>query len=70
MPKIKPDRNDRQGGLGVGGPQDGTIHEGSDDRQQQGEESQRQAGLGGGDQGEGGQRHPGGGSRGDERQQG
>jgi hypothetical protein len=58
MPKLTPDRDDRQGNLaGQGGPQDGPI--GGDDRNQQQEQ-----GVGPGDtQGEGTQRHPGGSSR-------
>ena len=70
MPKMKPDRDDRQGGLGLGGPQDGAIGEASDSRQQQQQDPSREesGGIGSGDQGEGGQRHPGGSSRGDERQ--
>ena len=61
MPRMKPDRDDRQGNMaGQGGPQDGPI--GSTGRHQQQDQ-------GGGGQGEGAQRHPGGGSR-DRQQQG
>ena len=62
MPKMKPDWDDSRGGLGLGGPQDGDI--GGDDRrqQQQGEPGQT-GGVGQGDGGQGGERHPGGSSR-------
>jgi hypothetical protein len=56
MPKMKPDRDDRRGGLGLGGAQDGPI--GTADEQQRGTEPDG-AGAGG----EGAQRHPGGSSR-------
>lgn len=63
MPKMKPDRDDRRGGLGQGGPQDGDIGAASDPRQQQQGEDQAR-----GQQGEAGQRHPGGSSRDPEQQ--
>ena len=52
MPKRKPDRDDRRGGLGAGGPQEGPVGRKGRDRQ-----------LEGGGEGEGGQRHEGGSSR-------
>ena len=52
MAKMKPDRDDRRGGLGAGGPQTGPVRR--DDRDPQLEAS------GGG---AGGQRHPSGSSR-------
>jgi hypothetical protein len=51
MPKHQPDRDDSQGGLGAGGPQDGPIGTGT-----------KQGGTDESD-GEGGQRHEGGSSR-------
>jgi hypothetical protein len=64
MPKMKPDRDDRRGSMaGQGGPQDGPIGNASDPHQQQGDTSPERTGaIGGGEQGEGGQRHPGGSS--------
>ena len=64
MPKMKPDRLDRRGGLGVGGPQQGDVEPGDNDtrQQQQGDELDT-GGVGQGDLGQGGQRHPGGSSR-------
>ncbi len=60
MPKMKPDRDDRQGSMtGQGGPQRNAIGEGSDRRQTQ----EREVEPSGARQGEGGQRHPDGSSR-------
>jgi hypothetical protein len=59
MPKMTPDRDDARGHLaGNGGPQDGSIGEGSDKHQQQGDD-QLETAAGGQDS----QRHPGGSSR-------
>jgi len=50
MPKLTPDRDDRQGNMaGQGGPQDGNIGESSDKRQQSGG-SLEDAGAGAGGQ--------------------
>ncbi len=52
------ERDDSRGGIGLGGPQDGPIGGGDQDRQPDGT-----GGAAGGELGEGGQRHPGGSSR-------
>ena len=57
------ERDDRQGGIGLGGPQDGPI--GGDDENQQQDDATLEStgGIGGGELGQGQQRHPGGSSR-------
>jgi hypothetical protein len=63
MPKMKPDRLDRRGGLGVGGPQQGDIGGDDDRQQQQDSDAESTGGMGASQDGQAGQRHPGGSSR-------
>lgn len=61
MPKITPDRDDRQGSMsGQGGPQQDPVGDGSDSNQQGGGAELE---PGGGALGEGAQRHQNGSSR-------
>ncbi len=66
MPKMKPDRDDRRGLMtDQGGPQDGPVDRDENiERHQQDEGALLETGgVGGGELGQGGQRHPGGSSR-------
>lgn len=56
------ERDDRQGGLGAGGPQGGAIGSADNGRQSSGDGSEA-GGVGTGALGQGGQRHTGGSSR-------
>ena len=63
------ERNDARGGLGAGGPQDGPIGGKDDDRHVQKDgDVEATGGMGAGELGQGGQRHPGGSSRDSEKQ--
>ncbi len=64
MPKMKPDRDDSRGGLGAAGPQDGPIDaDANEARHNQKGDLLDTGGMGQGEIGQGGQRHPGGSSR-------
>lgn len=64
MDRMNPDSDNRRGGFGAGGPQDGPIDADENvERQDRSDDLLETGGVGGGDLGQGGQRHPGGGSR-------
>ena len=66
MPKRTPDLDDARGNMaGQGGPQDGPIDRDENDRRHQQHDGDllETGGVGGGELGQGGQRHAGGSSR-------
>ena len=64
MARTNPESDNRRGGFGAGGPQDESIDAGEDvERQDRSDDLLETGGVGGGELGQGGQRHPGGSSR-------
>ena len=64
MARTNPESDNRRGGFGTGGPQDGPIDAGEDvERQNRSSDILESGGVGEGELGQGGQRHPGGSSR-------
>ena len=64
MDRTNPASDNRRGGFGVGGPQDGTVDADENiERQDRSGDILESGGVGEGELGQGGQRHPGGSSR-------